>query len=286
MIRTVVIALDNSDLSARALPFAEAIAQRWTGHLVLVNAVDHGGHASHVPRLELERVVQELRDRGIDADAMVRVAAPAQAIADVAREQDADLIVMASHQRHGVNRWLNGSVTEEVLTRTPTPLLVVPARSQASRASSLRVLVPLDGTPTGEAPLQFYREHGTSVPLELLLMHIIPVGPVLVGTDPTFTVDPLTPDVIEVQSQQARDYLTALIPTLDDPRISARQQVIEATEPTGRVILDVARESRVDVIALGTHARAGVSLLVLGSVSEEVLERSHVPVLLVRAVDR
>src|SRR3989442_6645160 len=136
MIRTLVIALDNSDLSARALPFAEGIAQRWRGHLVLVNAVDHGGHASHVPRLELDRVVQELRAKGISADAVVRVAAPAQAIVDVAREYDADLVVMTSHQRHGLNRWMNGSITEEVLTRTPTPLLVGPASSQTPAAAA------------------------------------------------------------------------------------------------------------------------------------------------------
>src|SRR5438132_213319 len=83
-----------------------------------------------------------LRAEGIQTDAELRAASPAQAIIEVARERDVDLIVMASHQRHGLNRWLNGSVTEQVLARTSTPLLVVPALGEPPTTQSVRVLVP------------------------------------------------------------------------------------------------------------------------------------------------
>src|SRR5579859_2233630 len=52
-------------------------------------------------------------------------------------------------------------------------------------------------------------------------------------------------------------------------------------QPVADVILEAARRVRVDTIVLGTHGKSGVSRLVLGSVSEEVLERSPVAVLLV-----
>ena len=58
-------------------------------------------------------------------------------------------------------------------------------------------------------------------------------------------------------------------------------QVIEAADPAPHVILETARHEQADLIALGTHAKAGMSRLVLGSVSEELLERSPIPVLLV-----
>src|SRR5438445_9273715 len=86
---------------------------------------------------------------------MLRAEPPARAIVGVARAEHADLIVMASHQRHGFNRWLHGSVTEDVLQNTSTPLLVVPAKSVQSSGRTLRVLVPLDGSPAGEAALDF-----------------------------------------------------------------------------------------------------------------------------------
>jgi hypothetical protein len=72
------------------------------------------------------------------------------------------------------------------------------------------------------------------------------------------------------------------VDTFNEAHVTARYRTIEATEPAARVILDAAARERVDVIALGTHAKAGASRLLLGSVSEEILERSPVPVLLVR----
>ena len=127
MSRTVVIALDRSDLSARALPFGEQVAQLWLGRLVLVHALLSLDEHAPVPvELELRSIVQDLNALGITADAVVRHASPAQAIVDVVREREADLIVMASHQRHGLNRWLRGSITEDVLARTRAPLVMIP----------------------------------------------------------------------------------------------------------------------------------------------------------------
>jgi nucleotide-binding universal stress UspA family protein len=95
--RTVVIALDRSDLSARALPLAQQVAQLWRGRLVLVHALVRQDEHAPVPvELELRSIVQDLNGLGIPADAVIRHAAPAQAIVDVVREREADLIVMAA----------------------------------------------------------------------------------------------------------------------------------------------------------------------------------------------
>ena len=141
MSRTVVIALDRSDLSARALPFAQQVAQLWRGRLVLVHALLSLDEHAPVPvELELRSIVQDLNALGITADAVVRHASPAQAIVDVVREREADLIVMASHQRHGLNRWLRGSITEDVLARTRAPLVMIPGEGAPVFGPRKRIL--------------------------------------------------------------------------------------------------------------------------------------------------
>jgi nucleotide-binding universal stress UspA family protein len=140
---TVVIAIDDSDFSARALPIARHVAQSWHSHLILAHATPSRQDQLDIKLLLLE---QELRDEGVDAEAVSSTASPAQAIVDIARKRDAELIVMASHQRRGLDRWLHGSVTEEVLFTTPTPLLVVPAHAELAMDGKLRVLMPLDGS--------------------------------------------------------------------------------------------------------------------------------------------
>lgn len=59
-------------------------------------------------------------------------AQPAEAIVEVARSHDCDLIVMASHGRRGVRRLILGSQTSEVLAHSPVPVLVVPQDAAVS----------------------------------------------------------------------------------------------------------------------------------------------------------
>jgi nucleotide-binding universal stress UspA family protein len=99
--------------------------------------------------------------------------------------------------------------------------------------------------------------------------------------DATFSVEALTPSEMEAEVREARQYLTRLAETLADSRVVVRHRVIEAADAVAKVILDTARHEQADLIALGTHAKAGVARLVLGSVSEEILESSPIPVLLV-----
>jgi nucleotide-binding universal stress UspA family protein len=276
---TVVIAIDDSDFSARALPIARHIAQLWHGHLILAHGTPHRQAQLDIKPLLLE---QELRDEGVDAEAFSITAPPAQAIVDIARERDAELIVMATHQRRGLDRWLHGSVTEEVLSRTPTPLLVVPAHAELAMDGKLRVLMPLDGSRVGEAALSFLRRHSTSRPLELRLVRFVSVTPFYVGVETSFAGYQLTPAEIDAEVASATDYLSEQARTIIDPRIDARHEVLQTSDSIARSILDVAQAGRADMIAIGTHAKAGVARLILGSISEEVLERSLVPVLLVR----
>src|SRR3984893_13598905 len=209
--RTVVIALDRSDLSARALPFAEQVAQLWRGRLVLVHAlVSQDEHAPVPVELELRSIVQDLTALGITAEAVIRHDSPAQAIVDVVREREADLIVMASHQRHGLNRWLRGSVTEDVLARTTAPLLMIPGAGAPLFGSRRRIVVPLDGSPTGEAALDFLRGRSTNGPIELLLLRVVSQIPVVVGADASFSVQPLSASELEAELQEAREYTARL----------------------------------------------------------------------------
>jgi nucleotide-binding universal stress UspA family protein len=227
--------------------------------------------------------VRALREAGIDATAEVRAAPPAQAIVDVAREYNADLIVMASHQRHGVDRWLHGSVTEEVLVHASNPLLVVPNQTGRSTTQAMRVLVPLDGSAAGEAALDFIRDWALRRPVEVLLLRVVAVPQLGVAWNPTLLVPPLTGEQMEEEVRDAQLYLAKHAARLSEQGVHARREVIETAGSVARVILETAQREQVDSIALGTHGKHGVERLVLGSISEEVLEHALAPVLLVRS---
>src|SRR2546421_10593396 len=203
MSQTVVVALDSPDLSARAMPFARTAAELSRGRMVLVHATVHSGRAGECSvESQLTQLVSALRREGIDAGAVLRAEPPARAIVGVARAEHADLIVMASHQRHGFNRWLHGSVTEEVLQNTSTPLLVVPSQAVPSSQRTQRVLVPLDGSPAGEAALDYLSGWSPVRPLELVLLCVPPIPQMIIGLDPALLGPPLDVNEVEVAGRR------------------------------------------------------------------------------------
>jgi nucleotide-binding universal stress UspA family protein len=74
-----------------------------------------------------------LREQGVNVTTKVVIGDPAEEIVDYAADNDVDLIVMCSHGRGGISRWVFGSVTEKVLRGTAIPLLVI--RPQALQNS-------------------------------------------------------------------------------------------------------------------------------------------------------
>lgn len=154
----ILVPLDGSELSERALYHAQQIASSQTKlYLLSVIEEDRGfefaqagsllGSVAGAPSdsvdytrdmynpIEVrnrERYVQgfvdKLQENGSQAHSVVLCGSPAKLILDVAQDIQADLIVMASHGRTGVNKLLIGSVAERVLHGSPCPILIVRGR--------------------------------------------------------------------------------------------------------------------------------------------------------------
>jgi nucleotide-binding universal stress UspA family protein len=75
--------------------------------------------------------IAHLKDEGIAASGAVLNGSPFFAISDATKP--GDLIVLTSHGRGGVRRWLLGSVAEKLVREGPVPVLLVPAVERAER---------------------------------------------------------------------------------------------------------------------------------------------------------
>ena len=76
-------------------------------------------------RHSVARAEAMMHEKGISARAEVLLGRPADEIIEYAKEQNADLIVMCSHGRSGIGRWVFGSVTDKVLRGAETPVLII-----------------------------------------------------------------------------------------------------------------------------------------------------------------
>jgi nucleotide-binding universal stress UspA family protein len=149
LINHILIPLDGSDLSRLALPVAEELATKLKAGItlfqmahVVISYADNGGSSLPVyerlteevesrVRAEMIALQAGLKRKGLDATQIVVTVGlnAADEIIEAGKKIDADLVVMSTHGRSGLRRWVFGSVAERVLRHLEIPLLLVHARA-------------------------------------------------------------------------------------------------------------------------------------------------------------
>jgi len=142
MLKKILLPLDGSKLSEKALPYAEALARKFEAELVLVHVLepmhlvaDYSSMAYYNQdvwqseaemKIYLNGVRGELREHHLPAQTILAKGGPvAETIIDLAYEKGADLIVMSTHGRSGLSRWVHGSIATKVLQHAPCPIFLV-----------------------------------------------------------------------------------------------------------------------------------------------------------------
>ena len=141
MYKKILVPLDGSELAKEALDHAEKLAKTFNAEILLFQVVPfmpiYGSPELVTPLIidekqkeaaerYLTNLAEEMKKRGHKVTSMVRIGQQiAGEIIDFARESGADLIVMYTHGRSGITRWVLGSVALKVLTRAETPILLL-----------------------------------------------------------------------------------------------------------------------------------------------------------------
>ncbi|GAB4566751.1 MAG: universal stress protein [Anaerolineae bacterium] len=140
----ILVPLDGSKLAEAALRHAETLAWQFGSKIIVLRVIHVPqalGAVDLVPaygldvdrieeeaRLYLKGICGELRKASIEADCVLLQGPVAETIVDYAAREGIDLIVMSTHGRSGLSRWIFGSVAEKVLQGARCPVLLIPAK--------------------------------------------------------------------------------------------------------------------------------------------------------------
>lgn len=146
MYKTIMVPLDGSELAECVLPHVESIARGCGGEVLLVRVVEplhmHEGlekdiileerkrleaESMEVARSYLERIAVQLENSGISVKSEVLSGKVADELIDYANGKDVGLVIIASHGRSGISRWVWGSVAERILHGVCIPVMIVRA---------------------------------------------------------------------------------------------------------------------------------------------------------------
>ncbi|MBL8118945.1 MAG: universal stress protein [Anaerolineae bacterium] len=161
MLKHVLVPLDGSQLAEEALNHALSILEP-TGRLTLISAVEvpdvpvYGYYPPvTIPDYEttkndllpyakhyLEGIADKLMKQGYTVVTEATLGDPADVIVKLAEKHQVEAIVMSTHGRSGINRWLFGSVTNKVLNAKPCPVYVIPSREPKTKETKEQGKVP------------------------------------------------------------------------------------------------------------------------------------------------
>jgi nucleotide-binding universal stress UspA family protein len=269
MYDTILVPTDGSDAATTAATYALDVAERVDATVHALSVVDPDRFVTdavgdvddlvrrqerHLERRALAAVDGVAERSAAPVETHVREGRPAAVLADALEDLDADLVAMGTHGRSGVDRYLLGSLAERTLRTARVPVLAVREGEASEAARDARVddvLVATDGSDDAARAGAHALSLATATGARL---HALTVG-------------------------EDGDPARRLATRARDAGVDATATVREG--PAHEEIVGHARETRVDLVAVGTHGRTGVERVLLGSVAERVLRTAPTPVLVV-----
>ena len=285
-IQHILLPTDRTAWSEVVFAHAARYAQRHgaTLHLLTVSPGATGEYVVTAPPSKADDFTQRLHQAAADAVGFdvvyVDRAAPSvqRGILDYAERIDADLIVMATHGRRGVDHALIGSIAEAVVRRSACPVLTVRPTADHIETDPRRVLVPIDLSAHARQALAHARELIEDSEAEIHLVHVA-------QPFPNYGVVDVPPGTEEVTKQEREAIESAMREIAAEVLGAASAVEIHVESAIGNPavsVLDIAERLDIDLIVLGSHGRSGVRRFWLGSVTEKVVQLAPCPVFTVK----
>lgn len=281
-LKRILCPIDFDEHSGRAVARAQDLALRHGAELRLLHVLPSRPESILMPRAgvadqvdqaaraHLDQLAGMIRESGVRCAVATVHGDPAFQILQAARDDEADLMVMATHGRKGVPRVVLGSVTEAVLHATPCPLLTIPPRAAGAGGSFRRVLCAVDFSPSSPATFSHALAMVQEAYGELTVLNVV---------DPAFASGP--PEAVRARIEDALARLHDRVP----PEVAHWCVLHDAVRfgDTAAEILKLAAEGDAHLIVVGAHSRRPAVAAMVGSCADRIVREAPCPVLAVPA---
>jgi nucleotide-binding universal stress UspA family protein len=303
MIRTILVPLDGSDFAEAAIDVARSLADHHRATLEFVTV--------HRPSFLLRRPSgAPVADPSIDGemrsamkDYLERITTAERArtttpigstfaegdvddeILNTIKAKAADLVVMTTHGRGGLERMWIGSVADEIIRRAHVPVLLVRSTAKEGTPRSIgewrRVVIALAGNAADERVIDATfavtdRERAQYTLLHALESNFLPVTVGSVGPPSELAGLPVNFD--QEEGQRASQYLDSVAERIVSTGTVATA-AMESGRSVARTVVEYATRTGADLIAVGTRAPGRFDRQTMGSVADKVLRTAETNVL-------
>ena len=295
MFKSILLPLDGSQLAEAGLPAAASLAEKLNAHVTLLHVIEQNApeavhNERHLTRPEeaeayLQDLVRQSFPAGVKTNWHVHSAEVKDVTASIVEhtgEFEPDLIIMCAHGRSGIRDMLFGRIAQQVVAKGSTPLLLLqPMTSQQKPFTLRRILLPLDSESVHDDSLPIAKTLAKAYNAELHLLCVIPTFSTLRGDEAaTSTILPATTNaLLDIKEEHAKEHLQGHLNELIGEGFHTSAEI--ARGDPAQTIVDVAEDSKADLIVLSTHRRAGIDAFWARSVAPNVARRTRIPLLFI-----
>ena len=293
MYKKMLVPLDGSKLSEVVFPYARELAGRLNLEAILLHVISpEEQEKAHLYQSYIEHKVDVLKCQSEEMVEKVSAGAtckpvkvrgeitsgyPAEEILDYAENSKVDFILIATHGRSGIRRWVIGSVAEKVLRASKVPVWLVRAAVPEEIANDKwpkkTVLVTLDGSRPAEEVLPHVETLAKQWGTKLVDVVLLAVSAPLVKSGYYI------PDTL-MKPEELKEYLSKVAKRLKDAGLNVRLEVRKGRP--AEEIINYANANSFNLIFMSTHGASGLEKWVFGSVADKVLHEASSPIFLVR----
>jgi nucleotide-binding universal stress UspA family protein len=287
-ITKVLVPVDFSPPSTIAVNHAVMLARRFRAKLSLLHVIEPSTALMYAFPTESEAAERKRCERAermlaamlspedqddLDLETSVAIGDITSVIESAVRKQQADIVVMGTHGRGLVGRWLIGSVTQSLLRKIDVPILTV---CHATRPLSFkRILFATDFSDGSSEGLDFAMDLAATLNTAVVVAHVIDKRPVV-----TYE----TPEVAAVFDAEQERFLEEARTTFtqiesEGSRRNVKVETILAEGIPADAISRIADENTVDFIILAVSRKSRMDRILLGYTAEKVIRDANVPVL-------
>ncbi len=285
MYKTLLVGLDDSQASKAAMIEAANWVKRHGGKVILVYAAYFDSEEFGIAPTQLdsrlkhgEKVCLETKEMiasefGIEVSSLLCEGEPPEVILNMAAERKADLIVLGTYGRKGLNRLLMGSVTSHVIVNSPVDVLVIKKECSDCTGTYKSILVSYDGSAHSKNALDRACKLSQMDNGEVTVLYVIPRYEEMVGFLKTESIK-------KSLQQEAQKIIEGAKELASNNGVSVKAEIREGH--AADKILETAAGLKNDLIVMGSYGWRGVNKAIMGSTTERVLIDATCPVLAVR----
>ena len=279
--RKILVAIDGSESSRNALRQAIKLANSEECWITVVSVIPSYtgdlsatfiGDMRKAMAEPCEKALSEAENIAKSERALIKTVCEEgeiyERIVDLADAENCDLIVMGRKGLSQIERAFMGSVTARVIGHSQRDVLVVPINTTIGWKS---IFLNTDGSKYSEAATESAINFAKSYGGELLVLSVVEVTEEFLAR---------APGMVEDMVKKAKGFVEDVKKKAEGSNIKTTSFVREGE--AYRVITNLARENKVDIIVLGSHGRTGMKRLLMGSVTAKVIGHSSCPILVVK----